>query len=35
VARTAEPVRPADLDAACARQGVVVESGDVVLLHTG
>lgn len=31
----AEPVRPADLDAACARQGVVVESGDVVLLHTG
>jgi kynurenine formamidase len=30
-----EPVRPADLDAACARQGVVVESGDVVLLHTG
>jgi kynurenine formamidase len=30
-----EPVRPADLDAACARQGAVVESGDVVLLHTG
>lgn len=30
-----EAVRPADLDAACARQGLVVGEGDVVLLHTG
>jgi kynurenine formamidase len=29
------PVRAGDLDAACARQGITVEPGDIVLLHTG
>jgi kynurenine formamidase len=30
-----EAVRPHQLDEACARQGVVIEPGDIVALHTG
>jgi kynurenine formamidase len=30
-----EAVRPRQLDNACARQGVAIEPGDIVLLHTG
>jgi kynurenine formamidase len=30
-----EAVRPRQLDEACTRQGVTIEPGDIVLLHTG